>query len=216
MPKELSKAVVMDVLSSLGVPTSTAEQLFRKYWARKASEVRETLLEEIAQGADPLITASDDDGVEIVIRVMNAAIAGAARINLRLMAKVLAGLARHPPIYASDFARYQRAIADLSREEINFVATLYRHWKTSRSTSENEPAAASEAWKQTTKELVPGLFPTENHMRTAAYAVQRFGLVIAGNRWDESGILKPSPLMDEIARLASFEEALKREPEPRR
>lgn len=217
MPKELTKAVVTDLLSSLGVPTSTAGELFRRYWARKAAEVQETLLEEIAQGAAPLIAASDDDGVEIVVRVMNASIAGAARINLRLMAKALVGLAQHPPIYASDFAKYQRAVADLSREEIIAVSALYSNFDHALATADpNKPGLVPvNAWQKSVTELVPLVFPTENHFRAAVFAAQRTGLVIVGPYAADEGILRASPLMEEVSQLASFEDALKQEPDPR-
>src|SRR5690349_532541 len=73
---------------------------------RRRERLSEAALLEIADGADPLAAAPDGDQLEIFERFLVASEQGTAVLNLRLMFRILKGLAEHhPQLHANDFAR---------------------------------------------------------------------------------------------------------------
>ena len=202
--------IILDIFTDvvgywLGVPTGTAAAVVRRYRGRKASQLRELWLEELRQGRAPLQAADEDEAAEICIRLLRCAEEGTARINLRLLLRILRGLSERGPVYASDFARFQRMFADLTREEIIFVATLYREWNEAEHSTDSR---ITSTWEKVDQALVPVTFKSRDHALATGYSALRSGLVMPDDTWDGSGLVKPSPLMDEVAELASLEEAL--------
>jgi hypothetical protein len=93
--------------------------------ARRAGTARKILIEELERGdANPADVDDVDEAAAMVFEYANAAERGAARRNLRLLAQVLAGSIITKPIYADEFLRWSRILADLTREEI-LVLGLY-------------------------------------------------------------------------------------------
>ena len=80
-----------DVLSHFGVPTSTAMQIYEDILAKRAAEANEILLSEIRQGHFGNI--DQNEAVSIIARFQRDAMEGVAKNNLRLMARVINGMA---------------------------------------------------------------------------------------------------------------------------
>jgi len=104
----------------------TLGSLFRK----RLDTAREILLEELRRCEKSLHEIGEVEEVAaITYRFARAAQEGTARLNLRLMAKVIAGQARLGTLVANEFLYYADIIASLRREEIILITTLHKHAK---------------------------------------------------------------------------------------
>ena len=82
---------IEEIFSCLSIPGgATASHILHKVFEKKAIEARDILLQEMSQGGAPEI--AEDDAVYIIYRYLRAAQEGAARVNLRLLAQVIAGI----------------------------------------------------------------------------------------------------------------------------
>ena len=148
----LLSAAVKEVLNLTKLPGGNLlgvaiEQLFR----HRAEVARDILLDEL-RGADKTLAAAEiEEAAAIFYRYMRAAQEGGARLNLRLMAKVIAGQAHRGNLLADEFLYYADMLASLRREEILVLGTLYRHWQSDpvqRAEENTRPAAAMTAAKE--------------------------------------------------------------------
>jgi hypothetical protein len=167
---------------------------------------RDILLDEIRSGTKTLGDAEVEEAAAIFYRYMRAAQEGGARLNLRLMAKVIAGQAHRGNLLADEFLYYADMLASLRREEILALGTLYRHWK-----SDARVDAAGAALSGAKAELIPKVFRDNEEFLATLGAAARTGLVTYISGFDR--VYMVSPLMDRLYALAPFEEALKAEPE---
>jgi hypothetical protein len=197
-------------LSGGFAPTATAQELLADYERRAARRTRETILDEMKAGRAPVVPASDDDGIAIVLRVYEAHRRGCARQALRLLVAVLNGMAVSGPVYAAEFARYERVLADLSREEIILLGALIRHHVGVTEDERNTLSGGDIVHKALCDELIPTPFRDEDSLDAHWSALQRTGLIMPGKT---IGFTVPSPLLYEVAELASFEDVLRREGE---
>lgn len=181
---------------------------------RRSEQARSIFLEELGQGRRPPINPGEvDEFVAIIYRYMSKAQEGAARLNLRLMARVVSGQLESEGLYASDFLRYSELIASLTREEVILLATRRRI------RLEFDAKKSQENWSDTSsvnelvaKELVPRVFSTHLHYTAALTALQRTGLIWPAAATIGGGFVwQDTPLLDEIAQLANFEGALEME-----
>ncbi|MDR3526902.1 MAG: hypothetical protein P4L57_06445 [Rhizomicrobium sp.] len=102
-------------------------EAMRRIMKCRAETSRNMLLEELERGTALMMDIEDEDeAAAMVFEYANAAEHGAARRNLRMLAQILVGALVTPPIYASEFLRWSRIIADLTREEIIVLAHFYR------------------------------------------------------------------------------------------
>jgi hypothetical protein len=152
-----------------------------------------------------------DEVAAMVFRYIRAAQEGSARLNLRLMAMAVNGIAEQPPVFASEFLRYADILATLTRDEVIAIATLYRNEHDQITNSSSGEDARANAGVRTREQLVPSYFSTERHLEYVLQAATRTGLVIGQSGWGAL-VYETTPLADELARLASFEEALEKEP----
>ena len=214
MPKPLGKlaeSVFADALAPFGVPTSTAATVFQEFMKRRGDEARDILFEEISSGQiDTLEAASDDDAIGVIYRYFLAARDNAARLNLRLLAKVIVGQVRRDRLYADEFNKYAELLARLSRDEVFVVGRYYALAVEEEATEKDRELARSNAWKRMLAELVPNDFPSEIHVKGICTQAMGHGLIVAQSVW--GGLAYSlSPLMDEIAELVDFEHALRAE-----
>lgn len=176
------------------------EELFRK----RLETTREILIEELKRGDKTLNAVGEVEEIAaIAYRYVRAAQEGAARLNLRLMAKVITGQAHLGSLIADEFLYYADILTSLRREEIILLATL-RKW-------ENEnlvPPTLAEM--STLSELVPKIFSSEDEYHAVASGVMRTGLIVQENDWN-LGAFKTSLLMDRLEKLAPFQDALREE-----
>jgi hypothetical protein len=147
----------------------------RKVLSRRADVAKQLLLEELERGTVQIEEVADkDEAAAMVFEYARAAQHGAARRNLRMLAQVLVSGLQAPPIYADEFLRWSRILADLSREEIILAATLHSHY-------EGVPSRVNpKAFAGAQTELVgTGLvFSTEEEMQACATSLTRTGLVV--------------------------------------
>jgi hypothetical protein len=193
--------------------TSIAEAIERMMRGR-AEEARSIFLEELGQGLRPPRDPGEvDEFVAILYRYLSKAREGAARLNLRLMARVVRGQLEGRGLYASEFLRYSELLASLTREEVILLAT--RH----RLRLEFDAAKTTADWSDTSivnkrveSTLVPNVFPTPVHLNATLTALQRTGLVWPAAATSGGGpVWQDTPLLDQVALLARFEGALESE-----
>jgi len=173
---------------------------------RRLERARDILLQQIRQGnADLSDVGSDEEVVAVLYRYTRAAQEGAARLNLRLMAKVIAGQVAVGPLYADEFLRWASVLEGLSREEVMRLAATYRQ----QDAHPDDPGARKRATKA---ELVPSVFSTEEEFYAAGGALTRTGLLSATPGWGEM-VFKGTPQLERLVRLASLDAAIQEERE---
>ncbi len=206
---ELAKtiaAIARDCWSLAGLPgASTGGAALERLLGRRRRMAQEIFLHELRCGDRHLLGAEDvDEAAAMLFRYLRAAQEGTARLNLRLMAKIMRGLTAERPIYADQFLRYADLVASLTREEVILVATLYAKAKDLK----DRPGRRQEALTLAKGELVPRVFDSEDRFYAVMAAASRTGLVITGG-WSDQ--FCTTPLMDDVARFVSFREALQEE-----
>lgn len=199
-----------DDLSGGLAPTAAARELLADYERRAIARTRETILDELSAGRTAVVPASDDDGIAIVLRVYEAHRRGCARQALRLLIAVLNGLADHGPVYASEFARFEKVLSDLTREEIILLGTILKHYGVPKA-DDRARITADTLHRSVAADLVPRVFKTAEHMAAHWASAQRTGLLVGGTTFSTIGLAVPSPLLAEVAELSSFTDVLRRE-----
>ncbi|MBI2586399.1 MAG: hypothetical protein HYW28_11120 [Rhodospirillales bacterium] len=216
MGKEVGQLIVDFALAALsetpgGSVLSTAIQSIIK---ERLEAGRDILIEELESADRTLYDVAERDALAAILyRYARAAQEGAARLNLRLMAKVVSGQARLGNLIADEFLYYADLLASLRREEIIFIATLHkvRGQKIGREFTALAESGYPNLWHEIHEQLIPSVFPDEPTMRAAALAIGRTGLVMSGTTMDGLSYFTTSPLMDKLLKLASFDDALKSE-----
>lgn len=205
-----------DIVSALGIAGSNMagaalSEALSRVMSGRAEIARNVLLVEIQQGIRPPNDAGEvDEFVAILYRYMRSSQEGSARLNLRLMARVIKSQIEGEGLYASEFLRYAELIASLSREEVILIATRHRvrlAFNNSKQTADwSDTGSVNELVH---KELVPKIFPTGLDMIAALTALQRTGLVWLGAATTGGGFVwQDTPLLDRVVGLANFESAL--------
>lgn len=226
----LAMAGAKDLASLLGIPAETVSEVYRQVGQRRLEAAHSRLLEELRAGQITLIDAgAQDDFIAIWHRYFRAAQEGAARTNLRLMARIIAGMAGRRSLVADQFLHYADILAGLRRDELILVATLHRHRKEcDRKLAEGQKGHIGDLaigraedpgynegpspYKLTKDELIPKVFESEGHFNAVCNALTRTGLVTAASSFGPLVFLT-SPLMDRLESVASVEAAIAAEGE---
>ena len=205
-------AIVQDAMSLLMIPGgSIAGLTIENLFSSRAKAAREILLEELRSGRTTLDDAEVEETVAILERYLRAAKEGTARLNLRLMAKVIAGQKESRALTASEFLYYADMLASLRRDEIILLATIYKTWASHEGyVPPNEAHRMISALSEAQNQLIPSVFSDTDMFIATAGAITRTGLLI-GSPGDGLTLFKPSPLMDKLYALAPFEAALSAE-----
>jgi hypothetical protein len=219
---EIIGALVSDAFELSGTHGgSVAGAVIGRYFRRRGEQARDILFEELRRAnISDAQAASEDDAIAVIVRYLRAAREGAARLNLRLLAKAIAGKLQSSGLVADEFLQYAEALATLSREEIVVLGAMYRHWKAHRNLAVQEREAAGrdvDPWELTLRELTaPGM--TEELISTVAARAQRSGLLypmfgrvgqVAGRYGNLS--FRVSPLLIDLGMTIDFEDAFQRE-----
>ena len=122
-----------DLLGMAGLPlagttAAVGASAWSKLLEKRIDRARRILQEEIARGTKSLSDVPDEELASVAFRYLRAATEGTARLNLRLMAATASGQANGAGLYADEFLRWADLIANLRREEVIVLATLYREW----------------------------------------------------------------------------------------
>lgn len=188
------------------------EEAIRRIFQRRAESARNVALEEIKAGGGivPLSLPETDEAVAIAWRYFRAAEEGAARLNLRLMASVLAGQLRSSELSASEFLRWSDLIASLSESEIVLLATLHR---------ECEVGDEGGADERTRARLVPSYFKDNAEFSLTSQSLLRAGLVrqVAMDMWSDGTFdwhFVTTSRMATLVRIADIEGVMERHNAP--
>ena len=177
---------------------------------RRTTRARDILLDEIRCG-EKLLTASEVDGSVAVLLYGRAAREGAARLNLRLMAKVIAGQARQSTLYADEFLRHADVIAGLRHEEVILLGALQRNWNTAETQAMADDERMSAVYRLLETELIPEPFADASELAAVQSAVLRTGF-LSGVPTFGGAIYKPTRAFHRLCRILSLASALKDEP----
>ena len=199
---------------AVGGAKQAGRSLIAGYLKRKADAARDILLEEIQTGETlPPQGASSDDTVAVIFRYLRAANEGAARVNLRLLAKAIVGNLRTGSLVADEFQLYADALANLSRDEIIVIGALWRQREAPEQFQQTTPEARPYGWPVVVASL-EGSGWKAGRAQDAATRAQRSGLVIASvhSGFGSATIsFAPSTMMEELAKTVDFEDALRAE-----
>ena len=214
---KMSASAAWDILSLFGIPTSSIQELWNAHCERKLAESRDILFDEITQGNFNNI--ANDDKISLIHRYTLAAMNGAARLNLRLLAKAINSIVKGEqlpsPIYANEFNRYAQILATLSDEEIHLLAQLYKMREDDlKYIKLHEPPKGINANYFT--KLIAGYEYSQpekvKETKAIAGALLRTGLIYQENvGCGGSYVYALTPFFDKIIELVDFQDALDKE-----
>jgi hypothetical protein len=128
--QKYASAGIHDVLSCLGIPAATATQIYQDILAKRSEEALEILFSEVRQGN--FSGLDQNDVVSIIARFQRDAMEGIAKNNLRLMARLIKGMAGKQELTAPSFSRYANILASLTHKEMRILAVLVRFDRNTR------------------------------------------------------------------------------------
>jgi hypothetical protein len=233
---EIIGALVSDAFELTGTHGgSIAGAVIGRYFRRRGEQARDILFEELRQAniSDAQAT-SEDDAIAVIVRYLRAAREGAARLNLRLLAKAIAGKLQSGHLVADEFLQYTEALGSLSRDEIIVIAAVYRVWTEHQILAATNPAEATkytDPWVLAMRKLTSESMTEELVTATAARA-QRSGLIYAiaapstrvaggtsgspiplqaGTDFPSVFFYRITPMLVEVGKTVDFQDALLRE-----
>lgn len=206
-------AIVGDALGAFGIPGGNlASRALEGVFRRRAEQARDILLDELRHGERILASAEVEETVAVLYRYARAAHEGTARLNLRLLAKIIANQADAGTLRADTFLSHADRLVALRRDEIVVLGCLVRHWLACAASPEiKEEAREAEALRRTRAELVPGCLADEEEFEAALAATMRTGLLSAAAAWGGMSY-RPTRQLLRIAEIAPFEAAVGQEP----
>ena len=150
-----------------------------------------------------------EEAAGMVIRYIRAAQEGALQINLRIMAKVIRGLAAGNRPKAADFLRFADAVSALTVDEICVISSLLEK------TNELDQMGLTKdrdgkAWSLMVDDLVPRLFTDQQRVAEILLTASRTGLITKAAPF-KLGPFCTTPLLHELADLASLPRAIMEE-----
>jgi hypothetical protein len=179
---------------------------------RRILAARELLIEELKQGDSIIVDAEDvDNFVAITHRYFRAAEEGAARLNIRLMAQVIAGQKLDGRLSADEFLQHAEVLASLSVKEIALLGIFYAKYQELLQKGKYDNDAASEATQHALRELVPVPFENTKELMASAHAITRTGLLLPHPGAIGGPIFEPTILLDRLYRLANLQDAVRKE-----
>lgn len=113
---EIILGFLSDIANALSVPTSTITGLLKKFYSQKAKLLRDTIISEIGTGN--FNNANKDDLIAVCHKLYIATMEGTAKKNLRLMVRVMKGMAIKNNLKTQIFLSYANILANLREDEI--------------------------------------------------------------------------------------------------
>ncbi len=179
---------------------------------RRAEQAHHILLDELRNGEKTLSSTEVEESIAVLLRYGRAALEGSARLNLRLMAKVIAGQTQQSALYADEFLRQADVVAGLKREEVVLLGAFQRYWispETRAMASDND--RMNEVQRQMLSELIPEPFEDIAEFVATESAVVRTGF-LSGIATFGGTIYRPTRAFERLCSLVSIDAALKVEP----
>lgn len=213
----LLSAVVGDAFSAggwlMGSLTGTGLAVaVQQVQRRRAERARDILLDELSRGEKTLSVPEVEETAAVLLRYGRAAQEGAACLNLRLMAKVIAGQVYQQALYADEFLRHAGLIADLRREEVILLGALQRHWIADAVRAlANDHDRMNEVNRLMIAELIPVPFIDIAELAATEDAVVRTGF-LSGTATFGGTIYRPTRAFERLCTLVPLGAALDAEP----
>jgi len=213
LPSLVANAIA-DILGAFQIPgASTLGMLsgaaIEELLAKRVENARKIIIEELAHARRPLEDVHErDEIVAIVYRYLDAARQGAARLNLRLLAKVASGQVEREEIRADVFLRHAEMLSSLAREEVIFLATLHRHFAQAHARDNIA------VYREVEEAIVAAVGCERGEVKAIAAALQRTGMLMPIHPHLVGGAgyyVEPSQALCRVIALASFEDALRDE-----
>jgi hypothetical protein len=176
----------------------------KAYMERRKAEARQMLIEEVRKAVITTpVAASEDDAIATLFRFDRAVMEGAARINLRLMAKTMVGHLQLGTLVADEFLLYADALAAASRDELILSVELLR-------TSGRRFPWLPEPRRGDFQENLKAAGWSRDRIYTTAIRAQRVGFTVTGNI-QNTPVFGPGFVLLEIAKTVDFDDALRAE-----
>lgn len=177
---------------------------------KRAETARELLLTELRRGEKPLTAPEVEEAVAVVYRYFRAAQEGAARLNLRLMAKVIAGQSHLGRLTASEFMADAEMLASLKYQEVVLLGTMYHAWTADWFQEQDPRVRLGALYEWVGTKLVPAVFRDIEELRATAGAITRTGLLKPEPTLGFT-VFSPTPLLDRLNSLVPLEAAIREE-----
>lgn len=121
--------ILSDCLGIKGVPTGAASSALGKLMNKRYDTLRHIIRSEIREGNFDRV--DEDVLVSICFRMIRDAEEGVARNNLRLMARIINGMAEKKELKAPNFLKYANILASLTEDEITVLGVMAQlNWRT--------------------------------------------------------------------------------------
>ena len=124
MVDNLLVSLMSDAASIMGCPTEAAKHFLHN----RQKELQSIIESEIRNG--DFSNVHKDDLISIIVRLIDDINEGVGKNNIRLMARVIVGLNDKQELTASRFHDFNTILANLSYEEIIFLADVTKEYKT--------------------------------------------------------------------------------------
>ena len=123
MASNLLISLISDAASLIGTPT----ELAKCFLLNRQKELQNIIESEIREG--DFSNVHKDDLISIIIRLIDDINEGVGKDNIRLMARIIVGLNEKNELTASKFHNFNTILANLSYEEIMFLAEVVKEYK---------------------------------------------------------------------------------------
>lgn len=203
------EALAGDYLSAGG--KMIGGSVLKKLLEKRAAAARDILIDRLAKGKEKLKDLPEDDAAAIIYRYMRAAEEGAARLNLKLLADVIAGQDAKPGFYANDFLLWADILSGLRREEILLLGIMHREARAINYKLEGDEKPKFWHHCKTKLELERGI-PTAEIDRIGG-ALLRTGLLdFLSGLYGGGQAFLPSTRLQKLAEMADLESYYMEEP----
>jgi hypothetical protein len=164
-------------------------------------------MEQLRNGEiDPETAAASDRTAGMMVQYFVAMTQGAAFRNLQLLAQVLAYSAKNVEDGQDEFVRWSDAIGGLTKQEIVFLAGLWRIYSETSPDHSNENDLLKPARERVHRELVgPGkVCKNFDEFQEVGYALLRTGFVMMVSLIGGFNSFRPAPRLLRLVQMADL------------
>lgn len=192
--------------SASGLPIGNVlSSLIEGVWRKRQERAKEVFLDEMRRGNLPQSYGQvDDETIAILLRFNRAAMEGAARRNLRLMARVFVGMAKVNSIHADEFLSLADALSSLRREEVVVLADLLSAFEGIGDGLVENNEKNVKAFQEAKEQSMARLSITEEGYLSFCGSLLRTGFVLSISGFD-GGVYIASPMGKRLAKLVEIE-----------
>jgi hypothetical protein len=180
-----------------------------KLLAGRAEDARQILVDKLAKGKANLKELPETDAAAIIFRYMRAAEEGAARLNLKLLADVVANQDVKPAFYANEFLRWADVLSALSAKEVVVLGVMHR----AALEKDYQIRHDGEFWTGCVTTLKSERKMSWSQADSLAAALMRTGLVtLLGGLMDMGHAYMPTDNLHQLGEMADLESYYMEEP----